>query len=143
MLILLGFRFVLRFEFLEVLVEPVEALLPIPAILVEPIGCGFELARVELAGTPLGVAAAGDEARPFEDFEVTGDGGKADVKGLGELVDGCLAEGKPRENGATGGIGKSGEGGAEMIRHLYLTDSINNYYVKYASDSGLSNPRDR
>ena len=76
----------------------------------------FERLGLELAGTPLGMAGAGDEAGMLEDFQVLGDCGESHLERGGEVGDGGFAAGEAGEDGAARGIGEGGECGVEMIR---------------------------
>ena len=80
---LLLWLFFVRFELLQVVVEPVEALLPEAAVVVKPVVHRLKLLWVELARTPLRIPPPGDQARILQHLEMTGDGRKADVEGLG------------------------------------------------------------
>ena len=55
--------------------------------------------------------AVGDQARVFEDAEVLGDGGAADRKTAGELVDGQWAGGEFLEYSHAGGVADGIESG--------------------------------
>ena len=61
----------------KVIFEAVETLLPELAVFIEPAGGLAKGLGFQFAGTPLGFAAAGDEAGAFEHAEVLGDGGHA------------------------------------------------------------------
>jgi hypothetical protein len=56
-----------------------------------------------------------------------GDGRQAHLKRLGQLSDGDLAGDKTGQDGAPGGIGKCGKGGAEAIG----SHNVLNLEVKY------------
>src|SRR5579859_3741154 len=116
LLVLLGFQFA------QVFLQTVEALLPEVAIVLHPVGDVFERRRLQPAGSPLGFPRARDQARAFERLEVLGNGGHAHLEGLGQLRDGSLAGDQASQNRAAGRVGQGGEGGAEGVRrHLYLT----------------------
>jgi hypothetical protein len=57
-----------------------------------------------MAGAPLRLATAGDEAGGFKDFQVARDGGEGDVERLGKLVHRRLAEAEAGEDGAAGWV---------------------------------------
>src|SRR5262245_56888350 len=57
----------------QVLIEPVEALLPEPAVVLHPAGDLLQRPGDEPARSPLGVAAAGDQAGRLQHLEVLGD----------------------------------------------------------------------
>ena len=82
------------------------------------------------ARPPLGVAAAGDQARALEHLEVSRDRGQAHGEWLRELRDGRLAVGEAGEDRATRRIGEGREGKAELVGK-HLTDQLNNVSVKY------------
>src|SRR6267378_7290659 len=63
-------RLVLALQFLEVAVELFEALLPVTAVILDPVGDAFERIGLEPAGTPLRLASALDQARAFKDLEM-------------------------------------------------------------------------
>ena len=106
----------MRFSSPKVFVQSVEAFFPESAVVIDPLGDVLERAGVEMAGPPLRVAAAGDQAGALEHFEVLGDRRHAHVERLGERGDRRLAV--VRETGedrTPGRIGEGGEGQAEMI----------------------------
>src|SRR5213594_1507944 len=82
---------VLALQFLEVAAQPVEALLPVAPVVLDPVGDVLEGIRLEPAGPPLRLASALDQARALEDLEVLGHRGQADVEGLGQFHDRGLA----------------------------------------------------
>src|SRR5881628_1746433 len=127
-------RLVLALQFLEVAVQLVEALLPVAPVILDPVGDVLERIRLEPAGPPLRLAAALDQARALEHLQVLGNGGQADVEGLGQFQYRAFARGEPRKDRAPRGIGEGGKGAAEAIgRHdmfplallLYLTYRLN------------------
>src|SRR3989440_1700984 len=119
-------RLVLALQFLEVAAQPVEALLPVAPIDIDPVGDVLERIGLEPAGPPLRLAAALDQARALEDLEVLGHGREADLEGLGQLQDRSLARGEAREDRPPSGIGEGGKRGAEAVgRHMYLTYRLN------------------
>src|SRR5207237_8333029 len=67
----------LPLQLLQIVVQPVVALLPEPAVLLRPLGGLLQWRRPEPGGPLLTVPAAGDQPRPLQDFEVLGDGGLA------------------------------------------------------------------
>src|SRR2546427_11925402 len=76
---------VLALQFLEVAAQPVEALLPVAPVVLDPVGDVLEGIRLEPAGPPLRLASALDQARALEHLEVLGHRGQADVEGLGQF----------------------------------------------------------
>src|SRR5438093_7896117 len=73
-------RLVLALQFLEVAAQPVEALLPVAPVVLDPLGDVLERICLEPAGPPLRLAAALDQARALEHLAVLGDGGQADLR---------------------------------------------------------------
>src|SRR5438874_2616220 len=57
--------FLLFLQLLQVFIESIETLFPEAAVVLHPIGHLTQRTGVELAGTPLRVAAARDETRPL------------------------------------------------------------------------------
>src|SRR5436305_1344827 len=60
------------FQLAQVFVQAVETLFPEFAVVLDPVGDLFERRRLEVAGTPLRVAAAGDEAGALEHLQMLG-----------------------------------------------------------------------
>src|SRR5262245_378403 len=78
---------VLLLQSFQVVVEAFEAVLPEPSILLEVRRDLLQGSRVELARSPLRVAASDDEPCALEHLEVLADRGKAHVERRGELGD--------------------------------------------------------
>jgi hypothetical protein len=68
-----------------------------------------------MAGTALRFPAPCDEARALEHLKVLGDGLEGDGEGLGDLVDGGIAQGQPREYLAADRIGEGHERPVELV----------------------------
>ncbi len=100
----------------EVGVQAVEVGLPVAAVLVQPGVRVLQRGGRDPAQALLAVSALGDEAGPFEDGQVLGDGGEGHVEGLGQLADGGVALGEALEDGASRRVGQGGEGGTERSR---------------------------
>jgi len=83
--------------------------------MVDPIGYVFEWLGLKLTGTPLGVAAANDQVSTLKDFQMLGDGGKADVERRSKLSDGSIAGRETGEDSAAGGVGECGESCGEGV----------------------------
>src|SRR5258705_1141568 len=135
-------RLVLLLQFLEVAVELVEALLPVAPVVLDPVGDVLERIGLEPAGPPLRLAAALDEARAFQHFQVFRDCRQAYLERLGQVQDRGFAGGETTEDRAPPGIGEGGEGGAEAVgRHFapYLTLRLNTSLrlVKQGQAAGL------
>src|SRR5262245_11756185 len=69
--------FLLCLQIAQIDVQAIETLSPEAAVVVYPVGDVFEGARAQSAGAPLGFAAAGDQARVLEYFEMLGHSGQA------------------------------------------------------------------
>src|SRR5258707_5495077 len=103
---------VLVLQFLEVAVEPVEALLPVAPVVLDPVGDVLERIGLEPAGPPLRLATALDEPRAFQHFQVFRDCRQAYLETLGQFQDRGFDGGETREDRAPPGIGGSGKSGA-------------------------------
>ena len=99
----------------QVLVEALEALLPVALVLADPVGGVPKRLGLEAAGPPLGLPALLDEARSLQYLEVFRDRRQAQVEGRGQLGDGRLAAGESGENGPACWIRECGECGAEVV----------------------------
>src|SRR5207302_1600736 len=95
-------------------VQPIEGLVPEPAITLQPVDGLLEGTCLETAGAPLRLAAACDEPGAFEHLQVLRDGGQAHVERPGELGDGRVAGGEPSEDRAPGGVGEGRDGDLEV-----------------------------
>src|SRR6187455_1130030 len=89
-LALLGLLRILAFgrlglQLAEIVLQAVEPLLPKPAIILEPLIDRLQRLRLDLAGPPLRLAAARDQACTLQHLEMLGDGRAADVEWLGQL----------------------------------------------------------
>ena len=90
----------LRLEFAQVVVQTIEALLPEPAIAIEPVVDVLEGGGLDPAGPPLRRAAARDQAGPLQHLEMLGDGREAHLERRGELRDRGFAQREPRRVGS-------------------------------------------
>src|SRR5690606_21277166 len=93
----------------------------------------------------LGDAAARDQAGALEHLEVAGDGGKAYLERLGQLVHGGLSACEAREDGSPRWVRQGGERAAQLVGggHLYLTSSLSNLLVKLAVEARAVKPPPR
>src|SRR5215472_4014135 len=76
-----------RLEAIQILVEPIEALLPVGAVALGPVGHFLQRSSLQLARPPLRFTPAGDQPRALQDAEVLGDRRAAHREGRGELLD--------------------------------------------------------
>src|SRR5215472_4652405 len=115
----------LALQFLQVVLQPVEALFPEAAVIFQPVSRALERARSQPAWPPLRRAAAGDQAGVLQHLEVLGDAGKAHVERLREFGDRGLAAGQPRQDRPTCRVRKRSEGTAEAIRgHQFMNQMV-------------------
>src|ERR1700690_2335785 len=91
---------------LQVVVEPIEALVVKSAVVRQPIVDVLERAWLDAARAPLRLAGARNEAGTFQHLEVLRHRRKAHGKGLGEFRDRGLAKRQARQDGAAGRVGK-------------------------------------
>src|SRR5438132_444027 len=96
-------------ELVQVLLEPVVALFPEPAVFLYPVGDLLERPRLEPGGAPLCLPAPGDQPGPFEHPEVLGYSGQGHVEGLGQLSHGRRPRRQAGEDRSTRGIGERSE----------------------------------
>src|SRR5438552_3584264 len=109
----------LRLQRPQIGIETIEALLPEPAVILEPIGGFLQWSGLKPARPPLLFAALGDHARLFEDLEMFRDRRQAHIERFCEFGDRGLAQGQPCQDRPPGGIGEGGKGGTETIAHLH------------------------
>src|SRR5438045_9684779 len=74
----------LLLQFAQMIFQPIEALFPEPAVVLQPVGGILERVRGEPAGPPLRLATARDEPGALQHLEVLGDRRKAHRERLGE-----------------------------------------------------------
>src|SRR6266545_2512336 len=96
-------------------IQSLEALLPEPAVALDPLVGLPERCGIEARRPPLRVAAALDEPRSLEHLQMLRDGRKANVERLCELADGGLAFREAREDRPPRGIREGAEGQAERV----------------------------
>src|SRR5579862_5824453 len=102
-------------QLMQIIVQPIETLLPETTVLPHPIGNLLEPLRLKPAGPPLSLAAARNQAGAFEHLEMFGDSRQTHFERLRQLRYRRFAAGKPRKNRAPCGIGECRKGGAQMI----------------------------
>src|SRR5215510_11241309 len=84
MLFLLGFQLTV-FQLAQVVVQTVEALLPVAAVALHPVGDLLERLRLQPAGPPLRLAPARDQSRVLQYPEVLRNCRKTHLERLGQL----------------------------------------------------------
>src|SRR5439155_17010691 len=102
-------------QLVQVVVEVLVALLPEPPVLLGPLRDPAQRCRYEPAGSPLGIAATGDQPRALQHLQVFGDRLKAHRERRGQLVDRGLALRQPGQDGAAGRVGERREHAAELV----------------------------
>src|SRR3954452_283262 len=109
----------------EVVLEPVEPLLPKGAVAVEPARRLLERLGGAAAQARPSLPAPRDEAGALQHLQVLGDGRQAYREGPGQLRHRGLARGEPRQDGAPRRVRQGGEGGAERVGpHLLVNRSV-------------------
>lgn len=96
------------------LVEPVEARLPLSLLFGDPTAQLLHALDVQPAWSPLTVDPLVDQPAAPEDADVTGDGLVRQVERLGELADGRISSGEPGDDRPTGPVAEGGEGGIQV-----------------------------
>src|SRR5579863_1836108 len=109
-LVLADTLLLLALQLLQVVLEPIEALLPEDAILLQPVCRMLERMRFEPPWAELRITTATDQPSALEHFQVLRHGGEAHVERPGQLVDRSFAGNEAREDGAARGIRECGEG---------------------------------
>ncbi len=99
----------------QVRIQLVEAVVPHPAVLIDPVQGAVECLRLEVAGPELRILAARDEPAALEHLEVFGHRGQRHVEGGSQLVDRGVAPGQAAHDGAPGRVGQRGEGRIEAL----------------------------
>src|SRR5690242_5114329 len=82
----------LRLQFAQIFFEAIETLFPETAIAFEPFVDALQRLRFELAGAPLRIAPAADEAGLLQNLEMFRNGGAAHFERLGQFLHRCFAE---------------------------------------------------
>src|SRR5712691_1181219 len=119
-------------ELVQVLVQPVVALLPEAAVPLGPLGDLLERPRLEPGGPPLPLPAPRDQPRPLEHLQVLRDRRQAHLERFRQLGDGGLPRRQPREDRPPRGIRERRERPVEPIgRDDHSTSPLYNRLVKY------------
>src|SRR5215469_6731321 len=109
----------LTLQLVEILTETLEAVLPVAAIALGPVGDFLERRRLQATGARLGRATAADEAGALEHFQMLGDGRLAHGERPRQLHHAGIAGGKPRQDGTARRVGERGKGRVEAaMAHL-------------------------
>jgi hypothetical protein len=107
-------------------VEAFVALLGLGSVSLDPLRHQVEDLRLEVARSPLGVPALGDQAGVGEHLDVLGDRLDGDVVGLGQLTDGGVAHGEAGHHVAPRRIGEGGEDSGQLVvgHGIFLNCSV-------------------
>src|SRR3954462_15659961 len=108
-------RRLLYLQLSKVLVEPLQARLPEPPVLLDPARHVLEWRRLEATRPPLRVATLDHESRVLEHLQVLRDARQAHVERRSELGHRGLPDREPGEDGKAGRVGESSEGLAQRI----------------------------
>ena len=103
---------------LEIRIQTVEPLFPDASVVLDPVARGFQRLRLKPADALLCPLFAGDQFGGLEHAQVPGDRWQGYVEWLGQFADRSFSKGQSGQDGATGGIGKGGEG---VIEAFHLT----------------------
>ena len=96
------------------LVEAIEARLPLVLLLADPAGEVLHAFDVQAARSPLPVHALVDQAAPPKDAHVAGDRLVREIERRGQLADGCLALSEASDDRSARLIAQGGERGVQF-----------------------------
>src|SRR5215470_15404916 len=111
--LLVSIDLLLPFQFLDNLVQLVEACVPELAVPLDPCGLFLQSARADLAGPHAPDLLRGDEPGMLQDADVLLHASKGHVELLGKVRDGSVGTSEVLQNAASGGIRERGERGIE------------------------------
>src|SRR6266508_253428 len=120
----------LPFQFLDNLVQFVEACVPELAVPLEPCRLFLQSARAELAGPHAPELLRGDEPGLLQDADVLLHAREGHVELLGKVRDRSVRTSQLLQNAASGGIRERGERGIEAGSHIL------NQQVQYSTHGG-------
>src|SRR5271170_7017855 len=93
----LAFTFLLlRLKLVQIFPEPVEAFLPVLAVLLDPVRHFLQRLRRDSARSPLRFASARDQPGALQHLEVFGYGGQRHLERFGEFGDRSFSRSEPR-----------------------------------------------
>src|SRR5688572_19766059 len=111
----LSFPWSSSLELLQVVVQPVVALVPEAPVPLGPLGDLLERLGLEPCGPPLPLPTSHDEPRPLEHLQVLRDGRHAHLERLRQLGDGGLPRRQPAEDRPPSGIRERRERSIEAL----------------------------
>src|SRR6476469_6732421 len=120
----------LPFQFLDNLVQLVEAFVPELAIPLEPYRLFLQSAQAELAGSHAPDLLRGDEPGLLQHADVLLHAREGHVELLGKVRDGSVSTPELLQNATSGGVREGGEGGIELGTHIL------NHVVHYSASTG-------
>src|ERR1700694_610742 len=120
----------LSFQFLDNLVQLVEACVPELAVPLEPCRLFLQSARAELAGPHAPELLRGDEPGLLQDADVLLHAREGHMEILGKVRDRSVGTSELLQNAASGGIRERGERGIEAGSHIL------NHQVQYRMHGG-------
>src|SRR5437773_6206216 len=121
----------LHLQFLQVLVQTIEPLLPDDAIALDPLVDLFERARLERRRPPLRLLAARHKSCAFEHLEVLAHGGEAHVERLRDLGHRRATLRETREDRTPRRVGEGTEREAEAVDSHVAPLDVFNHLVYY------------
>src|SRR5579884_2503405 len=110
----------LLLQLFEIAVQPIEALFPEAAVVLNVVGDFLERRGFQPARPPLGLPAARDEAGALQHLQVLRDRGQAHLKRPRKLGNRCFPARQARKDGPPRRIGKRGKDGAQWIGQHFL-----------------------
>src|SRR5579863_4432773 len=129
------FSLLLVLEIAQIILEPIESLLPEAPVMLDPIGNVLKRTRGETARTPLRLAAARDQTCALQHLQMLRDCRKTHLKRFRQFRYRGLARGESSQYRSPGRVGEGGEGAAELVgRHalagVWLVGVLMNHLVK-------------
>src|SRR6266702_2651474 len=106
-------RRTLRVQLVQITVEPIQVLLPVLLVIVDPTRGVLQPLCLQSAGPPLRFPPAHDQSGALQHFQMLGYGRQAHVERPRKLADRNLPGSDARENRPARGIGEGREGRAQ------------------------------
>src|SRR5215208_3661068 len=106
----------LPLHLLQVIIQPVEAVLPETTVTLHPVGSLLQRPYLEPARPRLRHATARDQTCSLEHLQVLGDARKAHLEGLGQLLDGRLTGSETDQDLTPGRVSKGRKRAVKRFR---------------------------